>query len=90
MLSPKPAWLEPLFPWPQRQITANGRRTAYIDRRQPCRPARTAALRQLLYRDLITPWTRPVPNEEPAMPYARESAAEVLSGIACLGPSALW
>jgi len=35
MLSPKPAWLEPLFPWPQHQIAANGRRMAYIDQGNP-------------------------------------------------------
>lgn len=29
--SPKPAWLEPLFPWPQQHLVVNGRRMAYVD-----------------------------------------------------------
>ena len=30
-LQPKPAWLEPLFPWKQHSVVVNGRTMAYID-----------------------------------------------------------
>src|SRR5947209_18838770 len=29
--SPKPDWLEPLFPWPQHSLIVNGRRMSYVD-----------------------------------------------------------
>src|SRR5579872_5316320 len=31
MLRRKPDWLQPLFPWPQRNLSVNGRNMAYID-----------------------------------------------------------
>jgi len=61
MLFPKPAWLEPLFPWPQHQITVNGRRMAYIDEGNSAgRPVLLLSGNPtwgFLYRDFIQPLT---------------------------------
>lgn len=60
-LKPKPAWLEPLFPWKQRSVAVNGRTMAYID--EGNRAARPVLLLSgnptwgFLYRDFIGPLT---------------------------------
>ena len=57
----KPDWLEPMFPWRQRQLTVNGRRMAYVDEGQEA--ARPVLLLHgnptwgFLYRDFIEPLT---------------------------------
>src|SRR5271155_4126389 len=61
MLRPKPTWLEPLFPWPQREIRVNGRSMAYIDEGE--RSGRAVLLLSgnptwgFLYRDFVGPLT---------------------------------
>src|SRR5271155_3555364 len=61
MLRPKPTWLEPLFPWPQREIRVNGRSMAYIDEGE--RSGRAVLLLSgnptwaFLYRDFVRPLT---------------------------------
>ena len=61
MLRPKPAWLEPLFPFRQNEIRVNGRTMAYID--EGDRAGRPVLLLSgnptwgFLYRDFIKPLT---------------------------------
>ena len=61
MLRSKPAWLEPLFPWPQHRLLVNGRHMAYID--EGNRDGRPVLLLSgnptwgFLYRDFIQPLT---------------------------------
>ena len=61
MLNPKPAWLEPIFPWEQKSVKANGRSMAYID--EGDRAGRPVLLLSgnptwgFLYRDFIAPLT---------------------------------
>lgn len=60
-MHPKPAWLEPLFPWAQHSIVVNGRRMSYID--EGDRGAPPVLLLSgnptwgFLYRDFIQPLT---------------------------------
>lgn len=58
----KPDFLRPLFPWPQRQLTVNGRRMAYLDEGDPAgRPVLLLSGNPtwaFLYRDFIEPLTR--------------------------------
>ncbi|HYK18843.1 MAG TPA: hypothetical protein VEV37_12520 [Bryobacteraceae bacterium] len=62
MLSSKPAWLEPIFPWKQKSIKVNGRSMAYID--EGDRAGHPVLLRSgnptwgSLYRDFIRPLDR--------------------------------
>ena len=57
MLKPKPAWLEPLFPYEQKALQVNGRVMAYVDEGDPAAipvllfPGHPT--RGLLYRDFI-------------------------------------
>lgn len=61
MLRPKPAWLEPLFPWQQHALVVNGRTMAYID--EGDRGGRSVLLLSgnptwgFLYRDFVRPLT---------------------------------
>ena len=61
MLRPKPVWLEPLFPFPQREIRVNGRSMAYIDEGDPeGRPVLLLSGNPtwgFLYRDFVKPLT---------------------------------
>src|SRR6202789_5474 len=61
-MPPKPAFLKPLFPWHQHQITVNGRRMAYIDEGDPAgRPILLLSGNPtwgFLYRDFIQPLTQ--------------------------------
>jgi haloalkane dehalogenase len=60
-MNQKPAWLEPLFPWQQHELTVNGRRMAFID--EGPRNGRPVLLLSgnptwgFLYRDYIAPLT---------------------------------
>lgn len=62
MLRPKPTWLEPLFPWTQREARVNGRSMAYID--EGDRSGRPVLLLSgnptwgFLYRDFVAPLTK--------------------------------
>jgi haloalkane dehalogenase len=61
MLKPKPAWLEPLFPWEQKALTVNGRLMAYVDEGprdgQPVLLLSGNPTWGFLYRDFIGPLT---------------------------------
>src|ERR1700722_10051072 len=58
-MQPKPAWLEPLFPWTQHSIRVNGRNMAYIDEGDRSRPPVLLLSGNptwgFLYRDFIEP-----------------------------------
>ena len=60
-MTEKPDWLTELFPWPQSQLTVNGRRMAYID--EGARDGRPVLLLHgnptwgFLYRDFVGPLT---------------------------------
>jgi len=60
-MSEKPDWLRAMFPWPQANLTVNGRRMAYVD--EGPRHARPVLLLHgnpawsFLYRDFIEPLT---------------------------------
>ena len=92
MLSPKPAWREPLFPWPQHQITANGRRTAYID--EGNRAGRPVLLLSgtptwgFLYRDFIKPLTEAGYRAGPSLHHSRVArpglAPSPMKNLRCL------
>ncbi len=62
MLSPKPGWLTPMFPWEQQSLGVNGRTMAYIDEGDPNgRPVLLLSGNPtwgFLYRDFIEPLTR--------------------------------
>ena len=60
MLRQKPAWLEPLFPWPQKALTVNGRTMAYIDEGlgRPVLLLSGNPTWGFLYRDFIEPLTK--------------------------------
>jgi pimeloyl-ACP methyl ester carboxylesterase len=57
--TPKPPWLEPLFPWPQHSAIVNGRRMSYIDEGARSAPAVLLLSGNpawgFLYRDFIDP-----------------------------------
>ncbi|THD82717.1 MAG: alpha/beta fold hydrolase [Phenylobacterium sp.] len=61
MLLEKPDWLTPMFPWPQAQLSVNGRRMAFID--EGPRTGRPVLLLHgnptwsFLYRDFVAPLT---------------------------------
>lgn len=61
MLRPKPTWLEPLFPWPQREVRVNGRSMAFIDEGggsgRPVLLLSGNPTWGFLYRDFISPLT---------------------------------
>ena len=61
MLSPKPDWLTPVFPWEQQSLVVNGRTMAYIDEGDPNgRPVLLLSGNPtwgFLYRDFIEPLT---------------------------------
>jgi len=61
MLRPKPAWLEPLFPFTQHELRVNGRNMAYIDEGNPAgRPVLLLSGNPtwgFLYRDFVKPLT---------------------------------
>jgi pimeloyl-ACP methyl ester carboxylesterase len=58
-MPPKPAWLQPLFPWTQHSIRVNGRNMAYIDEGDRSRPPVLLLSGNptwgFLYRDFIAP-----------------------------------
>jgi haloalkane dehalogenase len=62
MLSPKPGWLTPMFPWEQQSLVVNGRTMAYIDEGDPNgRPVLLLSGNPtwgFLYRDFIEPLMR--------------------------------
>jgi haloalkane dehalogenase len=55
----KPDWLKPMFPWPQKELTVNGRRMAYLDEGDPSAPPvlllHGNPTWSFLYRDFVEP-----------------------------------